>query len=261
MKRLFIDIETAPYEAYVWRTGKQFISHDSLRFAHRDGNIICVCYKWGHEKKVHSIEWDEAGDKNLIEKLLPVLLEADELVAQNGDRFDIPYINTRLIANDIDAAPIWKSVDTLVIARKRFRFPSNRLDALGNFLLGEGKIRTDFKMWVDIKEKNCEKSMKKMVRYCKKDVILLEKVYDQIKGFHRPKTHAGVMKGLEKWTCCYCGSEDVVCNNTRTTAAGTLQHQMKCKSCHKFSTISHTSYVDFKEHKREESKKAKESKK
>lgn len=261
LKRLYVDIETAPYQAYVWRTGKQFVSHDSLRFAHRDGNIICVCYKWAHEKKVHAIEWNHEGDGQLIKKLLPVLLEADEIVAQNGDRFDIPYINTRMIANNIMEAPIWKTVDTLVIARRRFRFPSNRLDALGHFLLGEGKIRTDFKMWVDIKEKDCKKSMDKMVKYCKKDVILLEKVYNQLTGFHAPKTHAGVAKGLEKWTCSYCGSEDTRCNKTRTTAAGTVQHQMQCGSCNRFYTISHRSYVDYKEYKREEQRKEKESKK
>ena len=51
MKQLYIDIETAPYEAYVWRSGKQFVSHNSFKWGHRDGNIICVCYKWGHEKK------------------------------------------------------------------------------------------------------------------------------------------------------------------------------------------------------------------
>jgi len=255
MKKLFVDIETAPYQAYVWRTGKQFVSHDALRFGPRDGNIICVCYKWSHEKTVHSIEWNEEGDKELVEKLYDVLMEADEIVAQNGDRFDIPYINTRLLANGIEQAPIWKTVDTLVIARKRFRFPSNRLDALGYFLLSEGKIRTDFKMWTDIKENNCEKAMRKMVRYCKKDVILLEKVYERIKGFHRPKSHVGAMHYKSKWTCAYCGSEDVSKNKTRVTAAGTTQNQMQCKSCGKFYQISNALYQEYKDVKNEEKKK------
>lgn len=255
MKQLYIDIETAPYEAYVWRSGKQFVSHNSFKWGHRDGNIICVCYKWGHEKKVHSIEWNKNGDKQLLEELVPVMLEADEIIAQNGDRFDIPYINTRILANELPCGPIWKTVDTLVIARRRFKFPSNRLDALGHFLLGEGKIHTEFGMWVDIKEDDCPVAMRKMVKYCKKDVVLLQKVYEAMAGFHRPKTHAGVMKGKEKWTCSHCGSESVKCHNTRTTAAGTLQHQMQCKDCYKYYTISHKSYVDYKDWRREQENK------
>ena len=155
------------------------------------------------KRKVHSIEWNENGDKQLLEELVPVMLEADEIIAQNGDRFDIPYINTRILANELPCGPIWKTVDTLVIARRRFKFPSNRLDALGHFLLGEGKIHTEFGMWVDIKEDDCPVAMRKMVKYCKKDVVLLQKVYEAIAGFHRPKTHAGVMKGREKWTCSH----------------------------------------------------------
>jgi len=254
IKQLYVDIETAPYEAYVWRTGKQFVSHDSLKWGHRDGNIICVCYKWKHEKKVHSIEWNQDGDKELVEKLVPVLVEADEIIAQNGDRFDIPYINTRIVANKLEAAPIWKTVDTLVIARKRFRFPSNRLDALGHFLLGEGKIKTDFKMWVDIKEDDCPKAMAKMVKYCKKDVVLLQRVYEEIAGFHRPKTHVGVATGGEKWTCAHCGSQDVSKAKTRYTAAGTPQHQMQCNNCHKYYTMSNKSFVEFIDWRNEQEK-------
>jgi hypothetical protein len=247
IKQLFIDIETAPYEAYVWRTGKQFVSHNSLKWGHRDGNIICVCYKWGHEKKVHHIEWNQDGDKELIKSLVPVLLEADEIIAQNGDRFDIPYINTRIVANKLEATPIWKTADTLIIARKRFRCPSNRLDALGQFLLGEGKMDTNFGMWVDIKENDCPKAMAKMVKYCKKDVVLLQRVYEEIAGFHRPKTHVGVATGGEKWTCAYCGSQEVKKHKTTYTAAGTKQHQMQCTKCHRYYTISHTAFVDYNE--------------
>lgn len=247
MRRLFIDLETAPYNAYVWRCGKQFVNHNMLRFLPRDGNIICACWKWEGESKVHSLEWDACGDLNLMKALLPVLHEADEIVAQNGDRFDIPYVNTRILANGLEAGPIWKTVDTLVIARRRFKFPSNRLDALGKFMFGEGKIKTDFELWTDIKEKNCPKAMAKMVRYCKKDVRLLERVYSEMCAFHKPKTHAGVANGLDKWTCMHCGSEEVRKDKTRFTAAGTTQHGMQCNACHKYYTISDKAFNDRKE--------------
>ena len=247
MKRLFIDIETAPYNAYVWRCGKQFVSNDSLRYLPRDGNIICACWKWEGKKKVHSLQWDDTGDKQLIKDLMPVLLDADEIVAQNGDRFDIPYLNMRNLAHRMEPLPIWKTVDTLVIARKRFKFPSNRLDAMGKFLLGEGKIRTDFEWWKEIKENNSQKHMALMVKYCKKDVVLLESVYTLLAGYHRAKSHVGVVNGRDKWTCSHCGSKSVRRDAKRHTAAGTLQHQMRCKDCHKYTTISNRVYEEWLE--------------
>ena len=245
IKRLFIDIETAPYEAYIWRTGKQFVGHDSLRYAHRDGNIICVCYKWSHRKAVGSLRWDKEGDKNLVKDLLPVLLEADEIVAQNGDRFDIPFINTRILTHRLQAGPIWKTVDTLAIARKRFNFPSNRLDALGKFILGEGKIHTTFEMWKRIKENDDPAAMEKMVRYCRKDVVLLERVYNELAAFHGGKTHIGVSMGRDKWSCAACGSESVGKSKTKYTAQGTTQHQMQCRDCGKYYTISDSTYGKY----------------
>ena len=245
MKNLFIDIETAPYNAYIWRCFTRFVSHDMLRFLPRDGNIICVCYKWAHEKKVHSIEWNKNGDKELIKKLIPVLNEADHIIAQNGDRFDIPTINTRILAHGLGPVPTWKTIDTLVIARKRFNFPSNRLDALGKFLLSEGKIRTDITWWTDIIENNDPKALARMIKYCKKDVTLLESIYNLIAPFHQPKTHAGAAKGLEKWTCQHCGSESIKKKQTRWTAMGTKQQHMQCKDCHRYYTISDKSFRNW----------------
>ena len=102
-------------------------------------------------------------------------------------------------------------------------------------------------------ENDCPVAMRKMVKYCKRCSIVAKGIRSNGR-FHRPKTHAGVMKGREKWTC-YIGSESVKCHNTRTTAAGTLQHQMQCKDCHKYYTISHKSYVDYKDWRREQENK------
>ena len=245
MNRLFIDLETAPYNAYVWRTGKQYVNHDMLRYLPRDGHIICACFKWAGERKIRSLQWNKGGDAALMVALLPILLRADEIVAQNGDRFDIPYINTRILANSLPVPPIWKTVDTLVIARKRFAFPSNRLDALGKFILSEGKLRTDIEMWKAIKERDCPKAMAKMVCYCKRDVSLLERVYDRIAGFHGPKTHMGVVQARERWACAHCGAVDVRRDKTSITAKGMVQYQMRCNDCHRYYSIPNKVYQDW----------------
>jgi len=245
MKRLFFDIETSPCIGFFWRPGyKISISHNNII---EESAVICVAYKWEGDKKVHTLKWDKGDDKKMLEDLFPVLQEADEIVAHNGDRFDIPWVNTRLLKHGLGPAPIWKSLDTLALARKRFRFNSNRLDYIAKFLFKEGKMETSFGLWRDIVLDNCQKSMKKMVKYCAQDVRLLERIWGELHKYHNPKIHAGVLAGREKWSCPRCTSFKVGKSKTRYTAAGTVQHQMKCKKCGGYYTINNCNFKKYQE--------------
>ena len=64
IKQLFIDIETSPNIVYSWRNGdKIFIDHNSII---EERKIICICYKWEHEKTVKSVEWNNGDDTDMI---------------------------------------------------------------------------------------------------------------------------------------------------------------------------------------------------
>ncbi len=99
-------------------------------------------------------------------------------------------------------------------------------------------------MWKDILLDNNEHALKLMVKYCKKDVELLQRIYDKLAGYGIPKTHAGVADGLERWTCPHCGSEEVRLDKTKPTARGILQRQMRCQSCYRYYTICDKVYKD-----------------
>jgi predicted RNA-binding Zn-ribbon protein involved in translation (DUF1610 family) len=178
-----------------------------------------------------------------------VVEEADELVAHNGDKFDMKWFNTRHLFHKLEPIPESKTVDTCVIARRRFYFNSNRLDYIAKYLGYDGKTKTDKSWWTNILFNHCRKSMRNMVRYCKKDVKLLEEVYNRLAPYHNPKSHVGVMTGGEKWSCPRCGSDDVIKSKTRTTAKGTVQHQMKCKSCGGYHSVSDTVHRQYLEEK------------
>ena len=243
IKRLIWDIETSPNIAFTWRTGwKINIDHDNLL---QERAIICICYKWEGESKVFSLEWDKGCDKKMIRKFLEVARPADALVAHNGDKFDLKWFNTRILFHELAPPPIWKTVDTLAIARRRFLFNSNRLDYLGKYLFGAGKLHTEFGMWKDIVSKNCPKAMARMVKYCKMDVKLLEKVWKRLEPFHTPKTHVGVLGGNDKWTCPYTGSTNVCKNKTRVTSAGTVRHEMISKDTKHHYSISQKAFEDY----------------
>ena len=65
VKRLFFDIETSPMIVYSWRVGwKLTIPPENII---EDWKIICISYKWEHEKKVKNLVWDKNQcDKQML---------------------------------------------------------------------------------------------------------------------------------------------------------------------------------------------------
>jgi DNA polymerase elongation subunit (family B) len=231
-RRLYFDIEVSANVGLFWQSGfKLQIGTENII---KERAIICICYKWEDDKDVYYLQWDKNQcDKKLLQEFISVANEADELVGHNGDKFDLSWIRTRCLLHKIDMFPTYNTIDTLKIARSKFRFNSNRLDYIGKFLgLGQ-KNHTNFDLWKDIMLKNCTKSMKIMIDYCIQDVVLLEKVHKALNNHIPAKTHYGVIFGGDRGSCPECGSDEVIKNNRRVMASGLVKIQMKCKNCGK----------------------------
>lgn len=180
-RKLFFDIEVSPDVVLSWGVGNKIsIGHDSII---QERAIICICWKWADDDKVYSLKWDKGCDKEMVKKFAKIADSADEIIAQNGDNFDIKWLRTRCLYHNIPISPKFNSLDTLKMARSNFRFNANRLDYMGKFLGFGGKIKTDYDMWKDILLRNDNKAMTLMVDYCKEDVILLEKVYNRLQEY------------------------------------------------------------------------------
>jgi DNA polymerase elongation subunit (family B) len=235
-KRLFFDIETSPNIGLFWEAGyKKTIHTDNII---KERAIICICYKWQGSNKTYSLKWDsKQSDKKMLEEFIKVANEAHELVGHNGDRFDLAWIRTRCLFHGIDLFPKYDTLDTLKVARSKFKFNSNRLDYISQFLGFEGKIKTSFGMWKDILLKNDKEAMSKMVEYCCEDVVQLEKVYLKLAPHFENKLHLGMMKGSRKHSCKECGEQEFKISGKRVTAAGYMKVQIQCKGCNKYSTI------------------------
>lgn len=231
-KRLFFDIETSYCTGWFWRPSfKTSISYDQIL---NNSAIICICYKWQGSDKIHSLKWDKGNDKQMIKKFVDVLLDADEIVGHNSDKFDLKWVRTRCLISGVKSLPDFKSIDTLKISRQKFNFPSNRLDAIGKYLGFGGKKDTGgIQLWHDIIQKNSSKAMSEMVSYCKRDVELLEKVFLKLEGYSKPKTHIGVYSGGDKADCKYCGGANVRIKDRSISASGTVSVRMKCNDCDK----------------------------
>lgn len=242
-KRLFFDIETSYCQGWFWQPSfKTSITYDQV-FKH--SAIICICYKWQGSDKIYSLKWNKGDDKEMCLKFAEILEDSDEVVGHNGDRFDIPKFRTRLLLHGIESMQEIKSIDTLKIARQKFKFKSNRLDNIGKELGFGGKKETKgIELWHEIIQKNSKKAMAEMIEYCKRDVELLEKVFLKLEGFSKHKTHVGVFVGEDICSCPFCASEQTYFVQRRVSSNGIVKVQMKCTKCIKYFMVSLKAYND-----------------
>jgi len=235
LKVLFFDVETAPNIGYTWEKYETNV----IEFL-KERYMLCFTVKWLDENRAHTFglpdfsdyKKDKTSDKSLVLKLWEYINEADIIVAHNGDSFDVKVMNTRFIVNGLTPPAPYKTVDTKKEAKKRFGFSSNSLNDLGNVLgLGKKLSTGGFKLWKDCMEGK-QDAWKKMKKYNKIDVLLLEQVYLKLRPWM--KTHPNVAVCIDRAACQACGS-------TNTQRRGysfskfTKYQRIQCTSCGSWS--------------------------
>lgn len=228
MQILFLDIETAPMTGYSWDIWKE---QGSMDFITKDWYILCWCAKFldGREVFNGSLHTSCFSEKKMLANLHNIMNKADVIVTQNGIRFDIPKINTRFIAYGMNPVKPFKNVDTLQVAKRVFAFSSNKLDYLGRFLGVGKKVKTGgFELWKKCIDGNIP-AFKKMVKYCKNDVLLLERVYKKLLPFMNNHPNRNYYDGTSN-VCPKCGSKSLRREGFDFLAAGKVR-KYSCKKC------------------------------
>lgn len=246
-KVLFYDIETKPVKANVWRTGKQYINHTQIVEGEKF-DIICIAYKWLGERQIHCLDWGlrKQNSKVMIQKFAKVVSEADVVVAHNGDAFDYKQINTQALLHGLPPIQWPDSEDTRKQVRKHFYVTSSAMAYLSDLLLQAEKDRMIFQDWLDIVDKKCPKALEKMIKYCKKDVKLLEGVWKRIQPYVTPKVHKGVALHGDRDSCPSCGSRDFKRDGIVVRRIGRYQ-AYRCKACaHSFRGTKVLPHTDAK---------------
>ena len=200
-----------------------------------------IAYKWAGKKKVYCLTWDaEQNDRDMILEFMDVMNSADELVAHNGDNFDIKWVRTRCLKHRIPALPTYTSIDTLKSCRALFTMYSNKLDEVAKFLGIPGKMATGgIQLWKDVIEHKSEAALRKMSRYCKRDVVLLEEVFDILNPYMPVKSRIDA----DITFCPECGSKNLVVNQRRRyTPLGSIRVTVQCKDCGKYQTAAATKW-------------------
>ena len=235
-KTLLFDIETAPNLAYVWGKWEQnVIAYEEHWY------IISFAYKWLGGRKVHSVSLpdfedyaeDKHNDRYLCESLWRLFEQADIVVGHNSDNFDIKKSHARFLQHQLPPHAPFQSIDTRKIARRYFRFDSNKLDDLGEALGVGRKIKHEgFEaLWLGCIKDDDPKAWEKMTAYNRQDVSLLEKVYNRMKPYMENHPNLGLYDNPQQLEVCpNCGSKNIHKAGTRVTRVN-IQQRWNCRNC------------------------------
>jgi len=247
VKTLIVDIETSPIMGKVWALWKQNISLDQIE---NDWFIMSYSAKWLDDEGVfyNDCRNNIGDDYQLLSDLHHLLDEADFVVAHNGDRFDIPKINARMLLNGMSPPSPYKSIDTLKVAKRTFKFTSNKLAYLTDALCSNKKLShskfSGWKLWNECMAGN-EEAWEEMYEYNCMDVISLEELYLVLRPWMPSHPTLASYDDDESRRCPKCDSEDLTKRGFYHTNKGKFQ-RFHCNSCGGWSSETTTSNTPAK---------------
>jgi hypothetical protein len=236
-KILILDIETSPILAEVWGLRDQNIGLDQIV---EDSSILAWAAKWYKEKKIFYKDTGDQKNKRDDSKILPTLWqlmnEADIVVGQNSQRFDVKIIESRFLYNNIKKRHLpspFQQSDTLIMS-KRFRLTSHKLEFMAKFfkLKNQKFVKREFyghRLWSECL-KNNKKAWAEMRKYNPQDIITTEELFDVLLP-HNKKINFSVYNPLNEQKCS-CGSFDLRPNGRDYQKTGVFR-RYKCNECGK----------------------------
>ena len=198
---LTVDIETSPHLCFSYDLWNTNITPDKIVEPSR---ILCWAGKWLGESKVMYYGEHTHTREQMISALWDALDEADVLITYNGVKFDVPHIMREFITRDYLPPSPWIDIDLLQVARRRFKFASNRLGYVTSALNLPTKLETGVaQLWLKVLHGD-DKAWKKFEAYNKRDVIVTELLYCVLLPWMKAP-HAGLWSG-DMSACPSCGS-------------------------------------------------------
>lgn len=243
-KILLLDIECAPTQAFVWGRFDQTVAQKQVI---KEGYLLTYSAKWLGEHTIYSNRIYEAeNDECLVRELAELMDQADLVIAHNAERFDIPLIKTRMLALGMQPPSPSKIVDTLRMAKREFRFPSNSLDNIAAYLGLTRKVsHSGFELWVKCMQMDDE-AFEEMLEYNIGDVVVLEELYMRLRPWYKTHPNVALYEPAGKMRCVCCGSENLSLIDKKYYTTVSEFPIYKCTDCGKMNR----SRVNVTEHNR-----------
>jgi DNA polymerase elongation subunit (family B) len=204
---------------------------------------MCWAAKWQGETKIYFDSVFRSTPKTMAKGIHKLIEAADMVVHFNGTHFDIPTLNKEFLLHGIPPASPVCELDLLKVARKKFRFPSNKLDYMAQRLgLGEKYLHKGHDLWVGCMAKN-PKDWVTMEKYNKHDVVLLERLYNKLRPWM--SGHLNYSTLTESTVCPGCGSKSFQKRGYAYSQSSKYQ-RYQCKECYGWFRGKENKTVKFK---------------
>lgn len=225
MKILLLDIECAPNLATVWGIWQQNVALNQLL---ESSYTLCYAAKWYGESKIMFDSIYKTDRKHMLKSIHELIESADVIVHYNGLRFDVPMLNKEFLEAGMHPPSPVKHIDLLRVIKSNFRFVSNKLDYVSQRLgLGKKTDHEGHELWLKVMN-NERAAWKRMETYNKNDVVLLEKLYDRLKGWI--KQHPNHNAYSANTVCTNCGSSKLHKRGEVRSRTSIFQ-RFQCQSC------------------------------
>ena len=198
----------------------------------KPSELMCYAYKELGEKNVKFVSrHDFKTYHDFVKSLHTLLSSADVTIAHNGGSFDDKMANRFFILEGLTPPKPRKTVDTRREAKRWFRFESNKLDDLGDFLglgrkesIGYADLEDDF-----MSDNPSKKTVRLMKKYNIQDINLLEAIYLKMRPFMASHPNLGDVYQING-VCPKCLSSDLNKEGTHARRSGRVQ-SYSCNNC------------------------------
>ncbi len=211
------------------------------------GKMLMCGFKWADEEKPFILSMldygDGMGDKKLTAEVVKVINTADVIVTWYGARYDIPFINTRVLrtgTRNFIGLPAASHIDLWRTSRYKLKLRSNRLASVIDYLqLDNEKTPVKGPQWMDAQKcptcypKEVKAAMSYIDAHCKKDVLALEEAYHLLLPL--VENHPRIkQKPIGRDACANCGSDDIQYRGYSSTTSALRKPRFQCKACGKW---------------------------
>lgn len=229
---LVFDVETAPMQVYtfgMWDQNigvEQVISHIFLL----SWSAKLLNSSFLYNDVLTPKEAKKKDDSRIVKEIWNMLNDKDILIGQNIKEFDLKVLNTRFLYYGMKPLSHHKIVDTLIVARSNFAFPSNSLKFINKFLgIKQKKENAGFRLWKECMEGNAD-ALKEMSSYCDGDVLAEEDLYYKMRPFIKGHPNLALYSEIQEDICPNCGSFALVEEGYYYTPSSKFE-SVRCEDC------------------------------
>lgn len=233
-KILVFDLEVAAKVVYTYQMWDANIGANNVL---EDFYILAFSAKFVGEDKIYYLDtrYSPKCDLHILESLSHLINEATHVCGHNLARFDLPTLRVRMIQSGVAPIPELPVIDTLRIAKRLFKFTSNKLGDLAKYLgcdtnKDEHSKFPGISLFTQAMEGNQE-AFECMEHYCKTDSVVTEKILEKLMPWE-PNIN---FQSNHYKTVCSCGNEKFYKNGFKYTRNGRFQIH-RCSNCSKCYT-------------------------